>query len=1649
MSEKPFGKNRKRKRGEGNVETEYNQKWGPRENPIEAEMKMMLIQPPDALLMQKELVWLTDKMEDESLEDSLRNGIGRITAKRMNKMWKQGEIDGFAVDFQAWLNGTSPHNVSTWRTGPLKGRRQTPWGTRSLAKMEDVRKYLASFIEKRMEFQRILAILYFSWPKNLVEAYLFYKYLVRGTLIPTGSTSFLADYALYTDTEPTQPMPTRLELAEQAHRSHSFRAAIADGDLPALRHWAQRVMFDPSTHVSAAERVEILNAYNDKITANGGGANGMYNLDDIQALYAQNEFALEMEGLVNPAAYLSAYAKSMLGYGVIKDDKAKAIHKQVEKMDHGINPRTIEREQKELSDALTKTFKTKVGPHRLTRDEFHASLPADPRDIESFGGMMAHARMKGYGKKEGFTRSMDTHADRLAILKSPEFKQAVGTDTATHFTNKLHREYVELRDAVQRTKTAEGERGRIDEQSRQTMAYLAATHAPKDILEMADILGIGKATKRINNYDELRGYLLNAHPGVINNQQHIAAIEGNKAARSYLVPITRQASLTHRNEQEQLVAAGMNPIIAIDFGNELADTYSYLSTTAQQIREGRGNLDSLTEAFQLRMGQAREFFERAGERMQPKHSRYLVDIARAAAHGLDWDPMPRHMADFHGGTITHEDEEMGEDEEEEEEEVPEEEVAHRDNREDDDDDDQQGMDEGAGGGGNPPGGGGGGGGNPAPPRTPPRDEAYENAVIRNEALTKKSQQFKAQLEQTETLVTQKSAEISRLSEERAALYDEIRRLQGAEQLGNFTMAQRNTDIQQLNDKIDALNVQIDTRQQALEAEVAQKTRLSNELVESKRRKRELNEANEKQRESLRGFQESEKRLLEQLEQARKALQQAVVNGGSDIAGLQQQVDILNTQLHQSQQGHKTASEKLRQSEASNQQLQAYTADYNRLKDDLARANQQLEQLRAMNQGGTDKAQRLQEVIDGFNRDLQGKSSRIAQLEKQIEGNKKTFQSQLDDALAGAQASFIDAQAKYSLEKLRLNDEGERLRRDILRLEGTAGNQEEKYRILHDASTKLRNEYLKATSDYEGAIGVLQRQKDDADNQKVTLQQQLEAMKKTGKENLDEKLRLEQLLNKESARAVAAETEIQQHATRIQQYETKIQQYAAYTQQQQTAAQAEAGKAEDFGRELASEKQKLADLQQTHQKSTTEAANLKSEYDKSMTANATFVEAEKQMIARYDVASKSSIEFSTQLNELRRAEVKYQEEIAAQKKEIGQQRGALNANSLALEEQRGQLESLTQQITQLQNENATGRQTLAQKETRELEMNEYAKKTQEYVTETEKKLAANKKAYEGLLQQNKGELNSLSTRITNLTNEKQVAEDYAKQLEQTNLELGVTVGKHVSTQQAAVSAATNMNELAFAASEYMTTLEKHPLNVYARDTMLPSIADIDVHEPESMQALTNWLQQEPSATDMPALMQALNDVKLQLADIGVAQFNTAGNASTTQALQTSFYRSIKHNIKMVARSLALKMQESPTANNPVESSILEAFYSMESLQNPLVAKQARIGLQEQYKRLEYGIANEQSAEAKKVLTELKTAIETVLKSQRAYPATAESVARYKIQNRTRDMRALVAAREFEKETIKTEQNRRKRRRIQIQEVDEQPMQTQELGITGQA
>jgi len=181
---------------------QYDRKWGPPDDPISQENKekTLVAAPSDKqFYVQKNY----DRKIQYAKTPEEKLAWTFLKAQSLDHAQGRAENAEIVRDFHLWLQGKSPNNrrrLNDNKKMPLL----TPWEDQSLFHLADVREYFNRFVTKRSEFESKLHILRMNPPSTLGEAWLYYKYLVRGHLahrefdLANGMLEFLDDFSRYT-----------------------------------------------------------------------------------------------------------------------------------------------------------------------------------------------------------------------------------------------------------------------------------------------------------------------------------------------------------------------------------------------------------------------------------------------------------------------------------------------------------------------------------------------------------------------------------------------------------------------------------------------------------------------------------------------------------------------------------------------------------------------------------------------------------------------------------------------------------------------------------------------------------------------------------------------------------------------------------------------------------------------------------------------------------------------------------------------------------------------------------------------------------------------------------------------------------------------------------------------------------------------------------------------------------------------------------------------------------------------------------------------------------------------------------------------------------------------------------------------------------
>ncbi len=162
--------------------------------------------PPDIITVENKLktLKLTAEQQNELLMTVLDANISNATTKAEKKAWSDLKVkrksktmvkrleEAFIEEFNLWLHGRSKYNkVSEEKTrfvAEVAGhgavvenyvKHYTPWGNKPLTFLPDVQKYLEGPILNRDHVIKVLTKLKLTGPRNIDEAWVYYKYIVR------------------------------------------------------------------------------------------------------------------------------------------------------------------------------------------------------------------------------------------------------------------------------------------------------------------------------------------------------------------------------------------------------------------------------------------------------------------------------------------------------------------------------------------------------------------------------------------------------------------------------------------------------------------------------------------------------------------------------------------------------------------------------------------------------------------------------------------------------------------------------------------------------------------------------------------------------------------------------------------------------------------------------------------------------------------------------------------------------------------------------------------------------------------------------------------------------------------------------------------------------------------------------------------------------------------------------------------------------------------------------------------------------------------------------------------------------------------------------------------------------------------------------
>ena len=165
------------------------------------------------LSQEQKMFLLTNSIDanfDTATTPEEKQAWANLKVKYKSKAMMDNIGNAFVEDFWLWLQGRSPYNVVTRENtipvfgafGLLAGRRTvvkeyTPWGNKPLLHLPDADEFLMSPVGNRIKVIDELTKLKLRLPRNIDEAWIYYKYIVRKCGVD-GSTikesAFAHDY---------------------------------------------------------------------------------------------------------------------------------------------------------------------------------------------------------------------------------------------------------------------------------------------------------------------------------------------------------------------------------------------------------------------------------------------------------------------------------------------------------------------------------------------------------------------------------------------------------------------------------------------------------------------------------------------------------------------------------------------------------------------------------------------------------------------------------------------------------------------------------------------------------------------------------------------------------------------------------------------------------------------------------------------------------------------------------------------------------------------------------------------------------------------------------------------------------------------------------------------------------------------------------------------------------------------------------------------------------------------------------------------------------------------------------------------------------------------------------------------------------------
>lgn len=165
------GQKRPRPEGDDQGDSDRdNIKYKPPADPLELEAQLKEMIPLPHVSKRQWDEWYNRYVDENST-------VKFIKAQKESAATEKNINTTFVLEFKQWLQGRSRWNVDVRPDGY---RKCTPWGPQNLFFLPGVTDYLRSYLGKKSAYQLKLALLYMRGPRDLNEAFIYYKFLVRG-----------------------------------------------------------------------------------------------------------------------------------------------------------------------------------------------------------------------------------------------------------------------------------------------------------------------------------------------------------------------------------------------------------------------------------------------------------------------------------------------------------------------------------------------------------------------------------------------------------------------------------------------------------------------------------------------------------------------------------------------------------------------------------------------------------------------------------------------------------------------------------------------------------------------------------------------------------------------------------------------------------------------------------------------------------------------------------------------------------------------------------------------------------------------------------------------------------------------------------------------------------------------------------------------------------------------------------------------------------------------------------------------------------------------------------------------------------------------------------------------------------------------------